>query len=539
MNQSPDPAGAVHVTIAVGTGLALPIVDLEAVLEVTELTIGRGVVAKGRAAGRDRLQQRLPDRGGQTPGPLAGDRPRPALGRNARPVQAFADVNVAESGDHALIEQGHFDRPAFAGESRIQRHGVEAVSQRIGSQMGEQFVIIQFFGLDQGHEPEAAGIAKPDGARIQLEIHMVMGPRRRQAVAENGHPSRHAQVYDECPPVIQCNEDVLGPPPQMQNPAVFKARRHIAWKGNSEIPAPDDRARDRSAFHRRRQPPAHGFNFGQFGHGNKVAVSGGFRYGPLMAKQPPGTQGESASGETASFGFRNVGADEKPKMVRAVFDSVSARYDLMNDLMSGGVHRLWKGALLDRVKPRPGDHLLDVGGGTGDIAFRFIERGGGSVTVCDINRNMLEAGRDRGLDHGVLREVTWICGDAEQLPIADGSVETFATAFCFRNVTDLPAALSEARRVLTPGGRFLCLEFSKVILPVLSELYDAYSFRVLPALGELVANDREAYQYLAESIRRFPGQAEYETMIRAAGLDMVKYTNLSGGIAAIHEGWRI
>ncbi len=258
-----------------------------------------------------------------------------------------------------------------------------------------------------------------------------------------------------------------------------------------------------------------------------------------MAKQPPGTQGESASGETASFGFRDVGADEKSGMVRAVFDSVSARYDLMNDLMSGGIHRLWKGALLDRIKPRPGAHLLDVGGGTGDIAFRFLERGGGSVTVCDINRNMLEAGRDRGLDHGVLGEVTWICGDAEQLPFPDGSVETFATAFCFRNVTDLPAALSEARRVLRPGGRFLCLEFGKVILPVLSELYDAYSFRVLPALGELVANDREAYRYLAESIRRFPGQAEYETLIRAAGLDMVKYTNLSGGIAAIHEGWRI
>ena len=539
MNQPPDPAGVGHVTIAVGTGLALPVVDLEAVLEVSEPAIRRGVIAKGRAAGRDRLQQRLPDRRRQTPGPLAGDRPRPALGRNARPVQALADVNVAEPGDHPLIEQGHFDRPAFAGESRIQRHGIEAVSQRIGSQMGEQLVIIQFFGLDQGHEPEAARIAKPDGARIQLEIHVVVRPRRRQAVAENGHPSRHAQVYDERPAVIQCDEDVLGPPSQMQNPAVFKARRHILRKGNPEIPAPDDGTRDRCAFHRRRQPPAHGFNFGQFGHGNKVAVSGGFRYGPLMAKQPPGTQGESASGETASFGFRDVGADEKPAMVRAVFDSVSARYDLMNDLMSGGVHRLWKGALLDRVKPRPGAHLLDVGGGTGDIAFRFLERGGGSVTVCDINRSMLEAGRDRGLDHGVLGEVTWICGDAEQLPIADGSVETFATAFCFRNVTDLPAALSEARRVLRPGGRFLCLEFSRVILPVLSELYDAYSFRVLPALGELVANDREAYRYLAESIRRFPGQAEYETLIRAAGLDMVRYTNLSGGIAAIHEGWRI
>ena len=438
-----------------------------------------------------------------------------------------------------MIEQGHFDRPAFAGESRIQCHGIEVISQRIGSQMGEQFVVIQFFGLNQGHEPEAARIAKPDGARIQFEIHVVMGPRRRQVVAENGHPSRHAQVYDECPAVIQCNEDVLGPPSQMQNPAVFKARRHMVRKGNSEIPAPDDGTRDRCAFHRRRQPPAHGFNFGQFGHGNKVAVSGGFRYGPLMAKQPPGTQGESASGQTASFGFRDVGADEKPGMVRAVFDSVSARYDLMNDLMSGGIHRLWKGALLDRIKPRPGAHLLDVGGGTGDIAFRFLERGGGSVTVCDINRNMLEAGRDRGLDHGVLREVTWICGDAERLPIPDGSVETFATAFCFRNVTDLPAALSEARRVLRPGGRFLCLEFSRVTLPALAEFYDAYSFRVLPALGELVANDREAYRYLAESIRRFPDQAEYETMIRAAGLDMVKHTNLSGGIAAIHEGWRI
>ncbi|MDP6572886.1 MAG: class I SAM-dependent methyltransferase [Rhodospirillales bacterium] len=243
--------------------------------------------------------------------------------------------------------------------------------------------------------------------------------------------------------------------------------------------------------------------------------------------------------DTVQFGFRRVAEHEKAPLVRAVFDSVAPRYDLMNDLMSLGVHRLWKAALLDWLAPGPAMRLLDVGGGTGDIARRFAERGGGEAVVCDINTEMAAAGRDRALDSGIIAGISWVCGDAEALPIADASVDAYTTGFCLRNVTHLERALGEARRVLRPGGRFLCLEFSHLTLGVLEPLYDAYSFRVLPALGEIVAGDREAYRYLAESIRRFPDQDAFAALVAEAGLAQVKYRNLSGGIAAIHSAWRI
>jgi len=241
---------------------------------------------------------------------------------------------------------------------------------------------------------------------------------------------------------------------------------------------------------------------------------------------------------TTHFGFLTVAEEEKASLVGAVFDSVANRYDLMNDLMSGGVHRLWKAAMIDWLQPRPEMRLVDVGGGTGDIAFRFRDAGGGPVTVIDVNQEMLRVGRDRAIDSGRLAGIQWLCGDAESLPLADSSVDAYTTAFCLRNVTRLDQALAEARRVLKPGGRFLCLEFSRVILPVLDRLYGSYSFNVLPTLGRLVANDREAYSYLAESIRRFPGQEAMARRITAAGLDRVRWANLSGGIAALHSAWR-
>jgi len=242
---------------------------------------------------------------------------------------------------------------------------------------------------------------------------------------------------------------------------------------------------------------------------------------------------------TTHFGFQDVLDSEKASLVKGVFDRVASNYDVMNDLMSLGVHRLWKQTLIEELRPRPDMKLLDVGGGTGDIAFRFLEKGGKSVTVCDINREMLNHGRDRAIDKGLLKGLTWVTGDAEQLPVADNSMDAFTIAFCIRNVTHIDRALSEARRVLRPGGRFLCLEFSRVALPLLEKPYDAYSFKVLPWLGEIIANDREAYQYLAESIRQFPDQQRFEQMIAEAGLERVSHRNLSGGIAAIHSAWRI
>jgi demethylmenaquinone methyltransferase/2-methoxy-6-polyprenyl-1,4-benzoquinol methylase len=233
--------------------------------------------------------------------------------------------------------------------------------------------------------------------------------------------------------------------------------------------------------------------------------------------------------------------------VRGVFDSVAGRYDLMNDLMSGGVHRLWKRSMIEWLHPRPGQHLIDVAGGTGDIAFRFLERAAKKaapadptrVSVVDLTPAMLAVGRDRAIDRGCLHGIDWMAGDAESLPIADMTADSYTIAFGLRNVTHIDRALAEARRVLKPGGRFLCLEFSRVVVPLLDQLYDTYSFRVLPALGAVVARDRPSYQYLVESIRRFPPQDDLAGMIAAAGFGVVRYRNLSGGIAALHSGWRV
>jgi demethylmenaquinone methyltransferase / 2-methoxy-6-polyprenyl-1,4-benzoquinol methylase len=246
------------------------------------------------------------------------------------------------------------------------------------------------------------------------------------------------------------------------------------------------------------------------------------------------------SGE-ADFGYRRVRAEDKSRLVRQLFDSVSARYDLMNDLMSGGIHRLWKADLIARLNPRPGQLLLDVAGGTGDVAQRFLDRAGpgARVIVCDLTPAMLQEGRDRAIDRGRLSGLEWVCGAAERLPVADGAVDAYTIAFGLRNVTDVAAALAEARRVLKPGGRFLCLEFGQVEVPLLRQAYDLYSFAVLPRLGRVVARDRDAYQYLVESIRRFPPQRELSRLITEAGLEQVTFRNLSGGIAALHSAWRL
>jgi len=245
--------------------------------------------------------------------------------------------------------------------------------------------------------------------------------------------------------------------------------------------------------------------------------------------------------DKAWFGFQRVETSEKPHLVRDVFERVAGRYDLMNDLMSGGIHRLWKGALIDWLAPRPGQFLLDVAGGTGDIARRFLARTGasGRAVVCDLTPAMLAVGRDRAIDRGIVSGINWVAGDAQSLPLADRSVDAYTIAFGLRNVAEIDEALGEARRVLKPGGRFLCLEFSQVVVPGLDVLYDKFSFHILPKLGEVVAGDREAYQYLIESIRRFPPQAKFARMIEDAGLSHVKVRNLSGGIAAMHSAWKI
>ena len=249
------------------------------------------------------------------------------------------------------------------------------------------------------------------------------------------------------------------------------------------------------------------------------------------------------TGPNASFGFRDVPEEEKERLVREVFSSVAKRYDLMNDLMSGGVHRIWKDAMVEWLNPQPGWETLDVAGGTGDIAFRIADmarsRGGeADITVCDINPDMVGEGVRRAAQKNE-KAITWTVGDAEHLPVPDSCMDAYTIAFGIRNVTHIEKALSEAQRVLKPGGRFICLEFSRVEVPGLDALYDAYSFKIMPKMGALVAGDEEAYRYLAESIRRFPPQAKFASMIEKAGLSRVKVRNLSGGVAAMHSAWKI
>jgi demethylmenaquinone methyltransferase / 2-methoxy-6-polyprenyl-1,4-benzoquinol methylase len=236
------------------------------------------------------------------------------------------------------------------------------------------------------------------------------------------------------------------------------------------------------------------------------------------------------------FGFSDVDEDEKAGLVRGVFSSVAQRYDVMNDLMSGGVHRLWKDRLVRRINPRAGETVLDLAGGTGDIAFRILRASEAEVVVCDINEAMIGVGRDRGVDRGQLEGIEWTVGDAETLPFADASMNACCIAFGLRNVTRPPVALAEILRVLRPGGRFFCLEFSKVIVPGLDRLYDAYSFNILPKIGKLVADDEASYRYLAESIRQFPDQEGLAAMMRRVGFANVGYDSWSGGIVALHRG---
>jgi len=244
---------------------------------------------------------------------------------------------------------------------------------------------------------------------------------------------------------------------------------------------------------------------------------------------------------TTHFGFQTVPEAEKAGRVHGVFSSVATRYDVMNDAMSLGVHRLWKDAMLDWLAPRPGAACLDVAGGTGDIAFRLLDRmkGGGRVTVLDLTEAMLVEGRKRAGASSWPDSLDWVAGDAMALPFADAAFDIYTIAFGIRNVTRPEAALTEALRVLRPGGRLMVLEFSRVPVSGLRWLYDRYSFNVIPPLGRALANDRDSYQYLVESIRRFPDQLAFAGMIRDAGFDMVRHRDLSMGVAALHSAWKI
>jgi demethylmenaquinone methyltransferase/2-methoxy-6-polyprenyl-1,4-benzoquinol methylase len=244
--------------------------------------------------------------------------------------------------------------------------------------------------------------------------------------------------------------------------------------------------------------------------------------------------------KTTHFGFQDVPEADKAGLVHGVFSRVASKYDVMNDLMSLGIHRIWKDAMMDWLAPRSGQRLLDVAGGTGDVAFRFLKRApAATAVVCDLTEPMLVEGRKRAEAAKLAESLDWVVGDAMALPFPDNIFDVYTISFGIRNVTRIPDALAEAYRVLKPGGRIMVLEFSQIPNELMQKAYDIYSFNVIPVMGQIVANDRDSYQYLVESIRKFPDQETFATMIRGAGFGQVKYRNLSMGIAALHSGWKL
>jgi len=249
---------------------------------------------------------------------------------------------------------------------------------------------------------------------------------------------------------------------------------------------------------------------------------------------------DKQTNKTTHFGFRQVDERQKASMVHSVFSNVASKYDVMNDVMSVGIHRLWKDAMMDWLAPRSGQRLLDVAGGTGDIAFRFLNRAPeASSVVLDMTENMLVEGRKRAEAQALGDKLDWIVGDAMSLPFSSNSFDVYTISFGIRNVTRIGDALSEAFRVLRPGGRLMVLEFSQIPVPLMQKAYDLYSFNAIPRMGQLIANDRDSYQYLVESIRQFPTQELFADMVRQAKFEQVKYRNLSLGIAALHSGWKL
>ena len=351
--------------------------------------------------------------------------------------------------------------------------------------------------------------------------------------------------------IIEVRQQIFGAAGKRLHPPPGEAGGKIDWQRKAQTGAALLDPHDARASQGRGEAGAYGFNFGEFGHVPHVGVSAAGckalrpHATPRAVAIRPGPRydtGMSDTGPTTHFGYDTVSLADKQGRVDDVFHKVASRYDLMNDLMSGGLHRAWKDVLVAMVKPRSaGFAHLDVAGGTGDVAFRVAKAGGAQthVTVLDINGDMLDVGRARGEERRLGSQLTFVEANAEELPLPDKAFDCYTIAFGIRNVPRIELALAEAHRVLKTGGRFLCLEFSHVDVPGLDKAYDAFSFNAIPAIGRMVTGDAQPYQYLVESIRRFPAPEIFQDMIGAAGFRRAQFARLTGGVVAIHSGWKL
>ena len=474
---------------------------------------------------------------------------------DARPEQDLADVDIAQTRHHMLIQQRRFDRAALTRQPGDQMRLVEIIAQRLWPQNGQQGMGLGGGGGQKIHGAKAAGIVEGDArAARHVEHHMIMFGGRRVIVVKitddrpgNQHPPRHAQMHQQCLAGGQIGQNVFRPPPQRQNPRAGQPFGHPFGEGPAQIRAVDGGLRDHLPLHHGRKATADGFDLWQFRHNSPLDSRA-----HCSARQAPYKEGKGRATarsegfrmtdeqQQTHFGFQTVNEAEKAGMVHGVFTRVASKYDIMNDVMSMGIHRIWKDAMMDWLAPRPGARLLDVAGGTGDVSFRFLKRApGAAATVLDMTESMLIEGRQRAEAERMADRLDWVVGDAMALPFPANTFDVYTISFGIRNVTRVQDALTEAYRVLRPGGRLMVLEFSQLPNEGMQKLYDLYSFNVIPVMGQIIAGDRDSYQYLVESIRKFPDQETFAGMIRQAGFGQVAYRNLSLGIAALHSGWKI
>ena len=376
-------------------------------------------------------------------------------------------------------------------------------------------------GRDQVERAEPPGVDKADPPAI-------FGLQRQMLVQGEGridqHPAGHAEMDQHGHAGIKAHQQKLAPAPEAQDLGAGQNSGNSGGIGQRRSGRCRVAARITRPVSRPSRPRMTVSTSGSSG----IAKQG--YKGSMQSDNPE---------QNIDFGFTTVPREKKRELVREVFNSVASKYDIMNDLMSLGVHRLWKREFISALDPRPHRTLLDLAGGTGDITFGWLKKGGGPAFLTDINAAMLGVGRDRATANGLLADITFLVTDAEAIPLPNSSVDRVSMAFGLRNCTNKDKVLAEARRVLKPGGKFLVLEFSKLQIAGLEKLYDTWSFEALPRLGQMVAGDAASYQYLAESIRMFPDQETLKAMMETAGLERVTYRNLSGGIAAIHQGWRL